>query len=52
MKDADTSVLVRFAYSRDAGGNPIAIAGLEPDARRFPIAWPRSVVPRHAGRIA
>jgi YD repeat-containing protein len=24
-KDADGSVLVRFAYTRDAGGNPIAI---------------------------
>ena len=52
VKDAAASELVRFAYTRDAGGNPIAIAGLEPDARPFPIAWPRSVVPRHAGRIA
>ena len=25
MKNADTSVLVRFAYTRDAAGNPIAI---------------------------
>ncbi len=25
MKDADSSVLVRFAYTRDAAGNPIAI---------------------------
>jgi len=25
VKDADASVLVRFAYTRDAGGNPIAI---------------------------
>ena len=25
VKDADTSVLVRFAYTRDAAGNPAAI---------------------------
>ena len=25
MKNADTSVLVRFAYTRDAAGNPISI---------------------------
>ncbi len=25
MKNADSSVLVRFAYTRDAAGNPIAI---------------------------
>jgi YD repeat-containing protein len=25
VKDADTSVLVRFAYTRDAAGNPVAI---------------------------
>lgn len=33
VKDADGSELVRFAYSRDAGGNPIAI---EP---RPPTVW-------------
>jgi hypothetical protein len=25
VRDADTSVLVRFAYTRDAAGNPISI---------------------------
>ncbi len=25
MKNSDASVLVRFAYTRDAAGNPIAI---------------------------
>ena len=30
VKDADTSELVRFAYTRDAGGNPVA----DPPARR------------------